>query len=67
MAKKYIVNVEMNLSVEAATKRIARNSVRNVPWEDIIQFSYPKAGFVREFRINVDENAVKILDVKEEK
>ncbi len=66
MVKKYQVNVQIELSVEADNKRIARRSVRYIPWEDVIKFQHPKTGLVREFRITADENAAKILDVKED-
>ncbi len=64
MPNKYTVNIKMSLSVEAASKRAARRSVNGAPWDDIINFEYPKAGFIRDFRINVEDKSVKIINVE---
>ena len=60
--KKYRVKTNLNMIVEAKNKTVARKAVNDVPWEDVIDFNYPQAGFVREFRINAD--TCKITSVK---
>ncbi len=50
--KKYDVKVNLDLVVEAKDRAAAKTAVNDIPWEDVIDFEYPKAGFVREFLIN---------------
>jgi len=64
MPNKYHATINIDLSIEANTKSIARKSIKDVPWEDIIRFEYPTTGFVREFRINASDSPVKILNLK---
>ena len=51
---KYRVPVNINLLVDSRNKVEARRAVRDIPWDDILRFDYPRAGFVREFVIRVD-------------
>ena len=56
--KKYNVKVDLSLLVEAKNRKSAKNAVNDIPWDEIVDFAYPRAGFIREFRINGDTGKV---------
>lgn len=63
--KKYRVKVTLEMDVEAKDKRVARKSVREMPWD--LRYRFPAAGFVNEFIIVADEDSVKIDGIEEVK
>ncbi len=52
---KYNVSVKLNLVVDSKNKTTTRRAVKNIPWEDVLYFDHPRAGFIRDFRIRVEE------------
>ena len=57
MVNKYSVTVSLDIEVEARSKKVARDAVKDIPWDDAIKFEYPEFGLIRDFRIQAAKKA----------
>ena len=51
MLPKYLVKVIVDVDVEAKDIKAVRKEVNGIPWPDVLNFEYPRAGFMREVRL----------------
>ncbi len=62
--KKYHVKMDFNLVVEARNNKAARKAINEIPWDEVVDFTYPKVGLIKEFQINASHQQ-KIISVNQ--